>query len=321
MQMKSFLLLSLFIIQYSMADSQMRRYVVASDGSGDFKTVQQAFDAIDSNNKNPVLIFVKHGIYKEKLHLDSGKNYVTLVGENKDKTTLTFDDHTGKMSSTGELINTRTSWTFRIDANDFRAENITIDNNAGFSAGQAVALMINGDRCVFLNCRITGFQDTLFLSSENSRCYFRSCYIEGTTDFIFGAAIAWFGRCLVYSKKNSHITAASTPANHPFGFVFNQCRFIAADSVNKVTLGRPWRPYASVTYMNAYLANHIVPEGWDNWRNPENEKTARFAEYRNTGPGAKPSARVSWSRQLTPAQARNISMKTIFGDWNPHSKG
>ena len=166
---------------------------------------------------------------------------------------------------------------------------------------------------------MTGNQDVLFLSSAGTRQYFKDCYIEGTTDFIFGAATAVFQDCHIHSKKNSHVTAASTPATVPFGFVFFNCRLTASDStVNKVSLGRPWRPAASVTYLNCRMDSHIIPGGWNNWNKPANEATARFAEYKSTGPGSNPSSRYKWTRQLTDEEACQITPEKILGDWKPY---
>jgi len=199
------------------------KFVVAKDGSGKYKTMQEALDAVPLNNKKPVTIFIKNGIYKEKLHLDSLKNFVTLVGENKFNTILTYNDHTGKIAPNGDSINTRTSWSFKIKGNNFTAENISFQNDAGFSAGQAVAVESDGDKAIFRNCRFLGFQDVLFTNSDNSRQYYFNCYIEGTTDFIFGSATVWFEQCHIHSKKNSHVTAASTPKEHTYGYIFNDC--------------------------------------------------------------------------------------------------
>ena len=308
-------LLAVLILLISLSASSQKKWTVSQDGSGNYKTVQAALDAIPVNNKQRITIYIKKGTYQEKLHLDSTKDFVTLVGEDKFKTILTYNDHTGKVAPSGEIINTRTSWSFIIKGNDFYAESITFDNNAGFTAGQAVAVEVQGDRASFVNCRFTGNQDVLFTSSDNSRQYYRQCYIEGTTDFIFGSSTAWFEQCHIHSKKNSHITAASTPETHAFGYVFNDCIFTADTAVNKVSLGRPWRPFASVTYINCYLDRHIFPAGWDNWRNAANEKTARYAEYKSYGPGANPGARARWSRQLTDEEVKSYTLKNVLGNW------
>jgi len=302
---------------FSLCANAQRTITVAADGSGDVETVQAAFDKVPLNNKKPITIFIKNGIYKEKLHLDSTKNFVRLIGEDKFNTVLTYNDHTGKLSPTGDTINTRTSWSFIIRANDFSASNISFENNAGFTAGQAVAVEVQGDKVSFVNCRFLGNQDVLFTNADNSRQYYKHCYIEGTTDFIFGSSTAWFEQCHIHSKKNSHITAASTPKEHAFGYVFNDCTFTADTALYRVSLGRPWRPYASVTYINCYLDKHILPQGWDNWRNAENEKTARYSEYKNYGPGANPSARFAWTRQLTGEERKRITLKAVLGNWNP----
>jgi pectinesterase len=202
-------------------------------------------------------------------------------------------------------------------ANDFTARNITFENNAGFTAGQAVAVQVYGDRARFLNCRFLGFQDVLFTSNPNSRQYYEGCYIEGTTDFIFGASTAWFQDCHIHSKKNSHVTAASTPQDHPFGYVFNDCILTGDSTLRGVSLGRPWRPYASVTYINCYIDRHIIAEGWNNWKNPSNEATARFAEYNSYGPGGGRHKRFAWARQLKAEEVKFITLRNVFSGWSP----
>jgi pectinesterase len=295
-------------------------YVVAQDGSGDFKTVQAALDAVPEGNNKPVSIFIKNGAYKEVITVDARKNFISLIGENKDKTILTYNNHAGVRLSNGDTINTWTSASCFVYGNDFHAENITFENNAGFTAGQAVALRVEGNRASFINCKMIGNQDVLFLSGSGVKQYFRDCYIEGTTDFIFGAATAVFKNCHIHSKKNSHVTAASTNSIIPYGFVFFNCKLTADSNINKVSLGRPWSPTASVTYINCWLGKHIIPEGWNNWRNPANEATARYAEYNSSGPGANPSARVKWSKQLTDEEAKKYTIENILGNWDPEKK-
>lgn len=304
----------IFLAVMSLAQQQI---IVSQDGSGNYKTVQAALNAIPFNNKKPLSVYIEKGIYKEKLHLDSSKNFVTVIGEDKFNTILTYDDHTGKVSSTGDTINTRTSWSFMIKAGNFTAKNITFENDAGFNAGQAVAVESDGDKSIFKNCRFIGNQDVLFTNSDRSRQYYEHCYIEGTTDFIFGSSTVWFEQCHIHSKKNSHVTAASTPKEKEFGYVFNDCVLTGDTSLHSVSLGRPWRPYASVVYLHCFMGEHIKPEGWSNWNNTDNYKTARYAEYKNYGVSSDPSKRVAWSRQLTDEEAKKYTLKNFFGNWNP----
>lgn len=308
------------LIVSSVAVLAQKKMTVAQDGSGNFKTVQAALDAVPSGNTKPVVIQIRKGTYKERLVLDTRKDFVTMIGEDKATTILTFNNHAGVRLPNGDTVNTWTSASFFIYANDFHAENITFQNDAGFTAGQAVAVFANGDRLSFDNCRFIGFQDVLFCSGPGSRQYYKNCYIEGTTDFIFGPATAVFKDCHIHSKKNSHVTAASTPREMKFGFVFIDCKLAGDSTLHNVSLGRPWTPYASVTYLHCDIGAHIIPGGWNNWRNPANEQTARYAEYKNTGPGGAPAGRVPWIRQLTDEEAKNYSLKNIFGDWNPETK-
>jgi pectinesterase len=235
----------------------------------------------------------------------------------RDSTVISFNNHAGTKLPNGDTLNTWTCASFFVYAEDFNAENITFDNNAGFTAGQAVALRVEGNRASFNNCKMTGYQDVLFLSGSGVKHFFKDCYIEGTTDFIFGAATAVFQNCHIHSKKNSHVTAASTNSIIPYGFVFFNCTLTADSGINKVSLGRPWSPTASVTYINCWMDKHIVPEGWNNWKNPANEATARFAEYKSFGPGANSEARFKWTKQLTDEEAKRFSLENIFGNWKP----
>ncbi len=285
--------------------------------TGKYKTVQSALDALPCNNSKPAKIYIKKGIYREVITIDARKNFISLIGEDKDSTILTFNNHAGTRLPNGDTLNTWTCASVFVLGNDFHAESLTFENNAGFTAGQAVALRIDGNRVSFSNCRMVGFQDVLFLSGSGVKHYFKDCYIEGTTDFIFGAATAIFKNCHIHSKKNSHVTAASTNSVIPYGFVFFNCRLTADSNVNKVSLGRPWNPAASVTYINCWMDKHIIPEGWNNWKNPANEATARYAEYNSSGPGGNPEGRVKWAKILTGTEAGKYTMENIFGTWKP----
>jgi pectinesterase len=296
-----------------------RTIVVAQDGSGDFSSVQAAINSIPSPNKKNIAINIKNGVYKEKVLIDSTRTNIHLVGEDKLNTILTWNDHTGKIAPNGDTINTRTSWSFKILADNFTAKDITFRNDAGFTAGQAVAVESDGDKASFINCRFIGNQDVLFTNSESSRQYFEGCYIEGTTDFIFGAATVWFEKCQIHSKKNSHITAASTPKEKEFGYVFNWCELTGDTALHNVSLGRPWRPYAAVTYLHCYIGPHVKAEGWSVWNNNNNHLTTRYAEYGNFGPGAGPTKRVSWAKQLNAEEVKKYTIKNVLGGWQPKS--
>lgn len=291
------------------------KMIVAQDGSGDFKNVQSALDVVKEGNSDTITIFIKKGIYKEVIVVDARKGFVKLVGEDKYSTILTFDNHAGTKLPNGDTLNTWTCASFFVYGNDFSAENLTFQNTAGFAAGQAVGLRIEGNRAYIKNCRIIGNQDILFLSGSGVKHYFKDCYIEGTTDFIFGASTAVFKNCHIHSKKNSHITAASTNSIIPFGFVFFNCTLTADSNINKVSLGRPWSPTASVTYINCEMGSHIIREGWNNWKNPANESSVRYAEYNSSGPGGNKEGRVKWARQLTTEEIKKYSLSYILGDW------
>lgn len=285
---------------------------VARDGTAEFRNVDDAIEVCRAFMDYHKVIYVKKGVYKEKLIIPSWLSHIEICGEDRDSTIITYDDHANiKIAGTDRKMGTFRTYTFKIQGNYVTLKNITIENNAA-RLGQAVALHTEGDHLVFVNCRFLGNQDTVYTGTAGTRLYFKDCYIEGTTDFIFGPSTAWFEHCIIKSKQNSYITAASTPSGQAFGYVFNHCRLIAAAGVDRVYLGRPWRPYACVIYMNCEMGSHICPQGWDNWRNPENEKTARYSEYHNTGEGARSKERVSWSRQLSKKDATSITLERVF---------
>lgn len=290
---------------------------VAQDGSGDFTTIGAALEQVRALMDDNVTVFIKNGIYKEKLIIPAWLKHIELKGESADKTIIIFNDHANL-----NHMGTFRTFTVRIDANDVTFRNLTIENNAP-QLGQAVALHTQGDRLRFFNCRFLGNQDTVYTGGEGMRLYFKGCYIEGTTDFIFGSATALFEDCEIHSKADSYITAASTPQKISTGYVFKECTLTAAPAVSKVYLGRPWRPYAAVCFIRCKIGGHIRPEGWHNWRNPANEKTARYSEYQCTGPGADMEKRVEWERKFSKKKAKlYMNTQAIFhreSDWNPHN--
>ncbi|MDP3945754.1 MAG: pectate lyase [Lutibacter sp.] len=285
--------------------------VVSLDNSGDFTSIQEAINASKSFPYQRVTIFIKDGIYVEKIKVHEWNTNLSLIGESKEKTIITYDDYFGKMNL--GINSTFYTYTLLVEANDFYASNLTIQNTSG-EVGQAVALSVFSDKVVIENCNILGNQDTLYVSGDGNRQYFKNCYIEGTTDFIFGKATALFENCIIHSKKNSYITAAATPEGAEFGFVFKNCKLTADENVNAVYLGRPWRIYAKTVFINCEMGNHIKPEGWHNWSKPEAEKTAYYAEYQSSGAGSNSEKRVAWSHQLKKCQAKKYTIKKILGE-------
>lgn len=306
-----------FFVQAQTANPQQYKYTftVAKDGSGDYKYIQDAINAMRGYPLAPITLYIKNGVYNEKIELPANNTDVSFIGEDVDKTIITFNDYSGRGRTT-----TFTSYTAKISGNRFRAENITFANTAG-QVGQAVALFVDADKAAFKNCKFLGNQDTIFAGGETSRQLFTDCYIEGTTDFIFGPSTAVFQNCVLRAKANSYITAASTTAGKKFGYVFLDCKIFADDAVTKVFLGRPWRAHARTVFIRTQLPAAIVPEGWNNWNNAENEKTVFYAEYKSTGQGANSSSRAPWSRQLTASEAKEYTPENIFAAANPNLPG
>ena len=288
---------------------------VARDGTGQFRTISEAIEVCRAFMEYHKVIYVKNGVYKEKLVIPSWLTNIEICGESADNTIITYDDHANiRLPGTNKPMGTFRTYTVKVEGCDITFKNTTIENSAA-KLGQAVAIHTEGDRIVFIGCRLLGNQDTVYTGVGGTRIYFKDCYIEGTTDFIFGPSTAWFENCTIHSKANSYVTAASTPQDAQFGYVFNHCTLTAAPGINKVYLGRPWRPYAHTLFMNCKLGGHIVAAGWHNWKNPANEQTARYREYNNTGEGAKTTERVMWSKQLTKKEAAQVTLENVFKDW------
>jgi len=260
-------------------------FVVAKDGSGDFTTIQEAVNAVPDMRKARTMIYIKNGVYKEKLVIAETKTLLSLIGQNRDSVIITYDDYAQKKNRFGEETGTSGSATCYLTGRDLIAENITFQNSSG-PVGQAVAAWVSGDRMVFRNCRFLGFQDTLYTYGYDSRQYYINCYIEGTVDFIFGSSTAVFDSCTIRCKKNGYVTAASTPEEKKYGYVFRHCKIEGDAPAAGFYLGRPWRPFAKTVFLYCELGNIIHPEGWNNWGKPDAEQTTYYGEYKNTGPGA-----------------------------------
>ena len=324
-------LVYVFFCMHSLVAQQTYPYtlVVAQDGSGNYKTIQEAVNSIRDLGEQRVNIYVRKGVYHEKLVIPSWKTVLSIIGESPESTIITGNDYSGKPIPGGKdglglaKYSTFTSYTVLVQGNDVTLENLIIQNTAG-RVGQAVALHVEGDRVIVRNCRLLGNQDTLYTATEGSRQYYERCFIEGTTDFIFGEATCVFQACTINSLTDSYMTAAAQRREQKFGYVFFDCTLTAAPGVSKVYLGRPWRPYAQTVFIRTEMAAHITPEGWDPWTGDKmftnKEATAFYAEYQSRGAGATVSKRVKWSRQLSRREARRYTLKNIFsgtGDWIP----
>lgn len=298
--------------------------IVGKDNNCDFNSISAALNSISNNNTAETKIYIKNGIYKEKLSIT--KPFVTLVGEDVHKTIVTYDDYAKKLLPDNTLYRTFNTYTIFIGSNNFSAQNITFENSSGNGdiVGQAVAAYVEGDNAFFKNCRFLGNQDTLFTGplppspiegndfggpmEGKDRIVghqlYEDCYIEGDIDFIFGSACAVFKNCEIFSKDkgmdiNGYVTASSSPIEEKIGYVFIDCRLTSNAPKNTVYLGRPWRDYAKTIFINCYLGEHIKKEGWHSWNKENAEKNSYYGEYKSYGPGASDETRCFWSHILT----------------------
>jgi pectinesterase len=239
---------------------------------------------------------------------------------------LTYNLHEGVPGHDGKPIGVFRTPTIQIDADDFGAADLTLENTAGPS-DRAIAVRVDGDRVVFRHCRLLGWEDAVLLN--RGRQYFDRCVLAGGYDFILGGATVFFDRCRLICRGSGFITAASTPSDQAFGYVFADCAIEAESKAVQTYLGRLWGPYANVIFLRTRMSETVLAEGWHEivggasvrpGNQPDRRKSARFAEYASTGPGANPGGRVAWARQLTEAEAREITIRHVLGGadaWDP----
>ena len=296
--------------------------VVAADGTGQFQSLQAAILAAPTaTRERPWVIYVKAGTYRERLYVQREKRFLALVGEEASKTIVTFGLHALLPGPDGRPISTFRTPTVQIDGDDFTAENLTFENPAGTEGRQALAMRVDGDRAVFRGCRFVGWQDTILLN--RGRQYLEDCFVSGSVDFIFGGAAAFFERCTIHARAEGYLTAASTPQEQGHGFVFRGCRITGEPGV-KTYLGRPWRAFSSVAFLETDMSDVVRPEGWHNWDRPLRERTVRYGERGSTGAGAAEGARVAWARRLTVEEARQLGVQNVLGGadgWRPAAEG
>ena len=338
----------LFFLLVAINGTAKTKVVVAKDGSGNYTSIQAAINAAPDNGTGAFIIFVKNGNYdNEKLIVPAVKTHIVLQGEDRKKTVISYHIYDCKSPESAnkcpeaaynlwkedkDLV--RTSATLTVLANDFTAENITVSNTAG-PVGQALALTLRGDRCIFKNCDILGYQDTILLANNGQRNYFENCLVLGRTDYIYGGGIGFFSNCEIRSYGGGWITAPSTPENQLYGFVFDHCTFTAVtgsprngDDGKPVAIGRPWHQFPKVAILNSEMTEAIHPEGWPTTWNMEYASTSdklHLFEYNNSGKGANMDKRAKWAgiRKLSDEEAKGYSLQKVLGgtdNWMPAGK-
>lgn len=292
------------------------------EGTTEFPTIQMALDHHPFPGPGGrVFIQIAPGTYHERLNITQNHTNITFVGMGHGPEDVVITNSLNAKQAGGTFF----TETVEVNGNGFEADNVTFENAAG-NTGQAVAIVVRADRAVFKHCRFLGYQDTLF--ADYGRQYYVDSYIEGAIDFIFGNATAVFDRDEIHASGPGYLTAQSrTSADQTTGYVIVNSRVTTAPEASGAEgkrsgtyLGRPWRPYARVVFMKTELPAQVKPEGWNNWGKESNEKTAWFAEFDNTGPGAATASRVPWARQLTAKEAMQFEPKVFLAGtdrWNP----
>ncbi len=283
-----------------------------------FHDIQSAVNAVPpvQGRASRWVIDVAPGVYAERVRIPREAGPILLRGAGAERTKVVVERNANDLDPSGKPVGTFESGVFRVDADSFEAQGLTIEN-ASRKVGQAVAVRLDGDRIVFRQCAVLGRQDTLLVNK--GRHYFERCAIAGTVDFVFGAATAYFDRCDIRILGKGYVAAPSTPLEQPFGLVFVDCDVgLQAEHGVQAYLARPWREHGAALFLRCRLGACVRKEGWDNWRNPEREKTARFQEAESTGPGAEQAARVKWAKPL--AAAGGIAPAKVLGGtdaWDP----
>lgn len=286
-----------------------RVITVAADGLGDFKTIQAAVDSVSNPNPDACVIQIQPGRYEERVTVPRGKSFLTLRGTGLTRTDVVIAGSAGKWG------------VLSASANDFRAENFTVENTAGSTAGPQMALYCDGKRQVFENLLVKGWQDTLG-SWNGNIAYFRNCEIWGSVDFIYSGGTAVFDRCDIVQIRDvgGPIAAPSTPKEVAFGLVFLDCRLLKGPGVQPAssTLMRPWREDGHTAFINCRMDDHISAKGWSEWDG--REKTCRAVEFGSrtlSGEAIDLTARAAWVKVLTVEQAAAYNVTNILGGWNP----
>jgi polygalacturonase len=309
-----------------------RQVTIAADGSGDYNTVQEGIDALSANGG---MLLIKPGTYREVVHI--AKPHVHMQGLTDDAAKVVIVQSNNAYSSGGTFH----SATVFVTGDDFYAESVTFQNDYSRSHGlqaqgsQAIALSIRADRAVFRNVRFLGAQDTLFAASRScesdtgpcvpARQYFSNCYIEGNVDFIFGDSEAVFDHCHIHAIAHEQVFVTAQSKRYPeqrSGYVFYHCKLTADSQVGSLFLGRPWRPYATVVFLNSQLDEKLDPAGWAEWHAGETTRleTAFYAEHASFGPGSNPAKREPHARQLSGKEAEKYMTSTFLAGsdgWNP----
>ncbi|MBN9616986.1 MAG: pectin esterase [Acidobacteriales bacterium] len=313
-----------------MAEGRRPQTITVGTSEADFTSIQEAVNAAPQTG---AVIRIQPGVYREVVHVDKPK--VQLRGEGNDpaKVVLVYGN------SAASTCGTSCSATLFVTGDDFFAGGMTIANDYSEHSdvpSQAVAVKVTGDRAVFRKVRLLGAQDTLYAASDRcmdgrspctvKRQYFTDCYIEGHVDFIFGDARAVFDHCEIHSIPHiagGYLTAQSrSNPEQDSGYVFNHCTLTADPGVRNIYLGRPWRDYSTVIFMNTKMGSHIAAAGWSEWKGAPVPRlqTATYAEFHSSGPGANPAAREKWSKQLTEAEAKKYETKAFLAGadgWDP----
>ena len=318
-------------------------YIVAKDGTGDFETIQAAIDAIPENSREAVLL-IKNGVYEERVIV--WRDHVRLVGESAEDTIITWSANARELEAQGHEQGTFLSFTMIVTGQDVTVEKLTVRNDAGDGrqVGQAVAVYAAGDRGVWRDCRLIAHQDTLFCgpvkpavvdsiapypcsaqqvpqvnepAHTDGRQYFENCCIQGDVDFIFGSYRCWFERCTLFmDQRGGWYTAANTPEDQPFGFVFHQCTLTGSCDTGMAYLGRPWRKFARTVFLHCDMDAHVAPLGFIDW-DEERMVTPLLGEYGTTGVRADQSMRHPRQKRLTDEEAAVITRDAVLNGWQP----
>ena len=323
--------------------------VVAQDGTGNYKTVQEAIDAAPTGRISPWLIFVKNGTYEELVTIPENKPFIHLIGQDKEKTVICYWINNGGTNDIGWEYSTNNpnSKTYgkqgvvQVNSTDFYTENISYIDSYGVErqAGpMGLAMSSRNDRQAFNNCQFRSYQDTWYTDVRNSsaRQYVNNCLIEGAVDFYYGAGDNFIENSTFrLAREGSVIVAPSHQAGTKWGYVMVNNVIDGKGGANK--LGRAWQNQPMAVWINTTLKTTIAPEGWSEWHiapklfaeyntmdadgqpvDLNNRRTTYMVDEDKLAPGE--SSPVTRQAILSAEEAAKYTYEAVtFGndDWNP----
>ncbi|HEY1113931.1 MAG TPA: pectinesterase family protein [Chitinophagaceae bacterium] len=232
------------------------RIVVDPTGKGNYRSIQAALNSLPDSSASPRVIYIRKGVYKEKLYIE--KHNIILLGEDRAATVITQS-----IARDAWRCGHADDWgvaTVNVDADDITLQNLTITNSFGFdfkgeqvipcksdtinkvktiskNSHQMALRTLNGNRLRAINCHFRAFGgDTVSpWDVQKGMFYFKDCIMEGGVDFYCPRGWAWAENCHFISHSGTAAIWHDGSANPDSKTVLKNCSFEGFDGFN---LGR-----------------------------------------------------------------------------------